>query len=154
MLFRSQVQFRPGDLGAHLAEGQQGEVESLVPVEAAGKKDDGPPVAATPHAGSEHPGVGVIEEDGAPSGRARARGVALVPEVVGDDHVIRRRGRAALERAKQEARSRQATQNMDAAMERATDAVPLGAPVAPIPSMAPPPIAIPVLPVEIGRAHV
>jgi hypothetical protein len=91
-----------GHLRAHLAERQQREVQSLVPVQAPGKQDDRTPVPAPAKARLEETGVGMIEEYRTTARRARACRVGIPPKMIRDDHVIRHCGGPAFEQTQDE----------------------------------------------------
>ena len=73
---------------AQPCEGFDGEVETLVPLEAAGEENDESAVVTGPGAGIEDGRVDVIQENRALSRRDGAPDQLLVPQVVRDDDVV------------------------------------------------------------------
>ena len=72
-----------------------------MPVETARKHDDEAVVIAGAGTGRKELGINMIDERGRPALGAGALGVAVEPEVIGNDHVVGEGGREALDGKKQ-----------------------------------------------------
>ena len=82
------VQFGLGYPGADLGHGADGDIQSLVPLQAAGKQNDLLAVVPRPRARLKDPRVYVVDKDGTFAVDTGPRCVLVVPQMVGDDHVV------------------------------------------------------------------